>query len=547
MAILLELLLACFSCAPDAPAVYNAGAMNLSKTARLLLALTSGALLALAYPPYNLPVLGWIAPAGLIVAALGARVRFAFLLGWLQGAVYYGMSLPWIYTVMRHYGPLPVAQAGAVFALVIVATSLFHAAFAAVVALLGKDSPGRACLAAPFLWVTMEFAMTHLPAIGFPWNLLGYVAAGNPVFVQLTAITGIFGLSLVVASYSALAAWVVLQMSLRKQAGMTMWIGANAALIVIAVAGPRFIPQAPADHVAHLVQTNFPVALNYPTNWMQTHAQDMDQLETISIGAAQKNPGIVVWPEVPAPFSMQDPDFHARAVRIARGAGNGFLVGVLDFKPLANGQSAPANSAAMLGPDGALDFIYDKIHLVPFSEYVPWRNVFFFAKDLTGLIGDFQHGTQYKIGSISGGRFSVYICYEAIFPNEVRRFTQAGAQLFINISDDGWFGGSGAPAQHLAMARVRAVENRRWLLRDTNTGITVSVDPYGRIIERLAPDTRGELDAPYAFRSDLTPYARWGDWIAWLCVLAALVLVFIVMRESIARKTSQSIGPPHDD
>ncbi len=99
--------------------------------------------------------------------------------------------------------------------------------------------------------------------------------------------------------------------------------------------------------------------------------------------------------------------------------------------------------------------------------------------------------------------------------------------MLINISDDGWFGGSGAPEQHLEMARVRAVENRRWLLRDTNDGITVSVDPYGRIAARLAPDIRGELDAPYGFRADLTPYARWGDWLPWLCALAAVVLLLL--------------------
>jgi apolipoprotein N-acyltransferase len=512
--------------------------MNTSRTVRLLLALASGVALALAYPSFDIPLLGWIAPALLIVAVVGERPQFAFLLGWLQGAAYYGLSLPWFYTVMRQYGPLPAIQAGAVFALVIVATSLFHAAFAAAIAWLGEDASERACLAAPFLWVTMEFAMMHLPAIGFPWNLLGYVAAGNLVFVQLTAITGIFGLSLVVASYSALAAWVVLQMSQRKQAGMTMWIGANALLIVIAVAGPRYVPKAQADHIAHLVQTNFPVSNGYPSNWMQVHTAEMDQLEAISIGAAQKTRGIVVWPEVPAPFSLQDGNFQARAARIARGAGGGFLVGVIDFKPLGNGQSGANNSAALLGPDGALNFMYDKVHLVPFSEYVPWRKWFFFARELTGLIGDFQQGTQYKVGQISGGPFSVYICYEAIFPNEVRRFTLAGAQLFVNISDDGWFGGSGAPGQHLAMARVRAVENRRWLLRDTNDGITVSVDPYGRIVARLPADIRGELDAPYAFRADLTPYARWGDWLPWLCVLVALMLVLMTARDRIARKTS---------
>ena len=510
----------------------------MSRTVRVLLALASGVALALAYPSFNIPLLGWLAPALLILAVLGERPAFAFLLGSLQGAAYFGLSLPWFYNVMRQYGPLPEIQAGAVFALVIVVMSFFHAAFAAAIAWLGKAAPKRACLAAPFLWVAMEFATMHMPAIGFPWNLLGYVAAGNLAFVQLTAITGIFGLSLVVASYSALAAWVVLQMSLRKQAGMTMWIAANALLIVIAVAGPRFVPQVPADHVAHLVQTDFPVSNGYPPNWMQTHVADMDQLEQISITAAQKIPGIVVWPEVPAPFSLQDGNFLGRAQRIARGAGGGFLVGVVDWKPLAAGRLGPSNSAALLGPNGALDFIYDKIHLVPFSEYVPWRKWFFFAKDLTGLIGDFQHGSQYKVGKISGGPFSVYICYEAIFPNEIRRFTLAGAQLFINISDDGWFGGSGAPGQHLAMARVRAVENRRWLLRDTNDGITVSIDPYGRIVARLPAGTRGELDAPYAFRTDLTPYARWGDWLPWLCVLAALVLVLMAARGTLARKTS---------
>lgn len=512
--------------------------MHLSRTIRLLLAVLSGIAMALAYPFFHIPILGWIAPAMLILAAVGERPRFGFLLGWIHGVAFYGLSLPWFYTVMRRYGPLPVVQAAVVFGLVIMITSLFRALFGAAVAWFGKSSPERACLAAPFVWVTLEFAFLHFPAIGFPWNLLGYVAAENLALVQLTAITGIFGLSLLVAGYNALAAWAVLRLRVGCKTGLQALAGATAALILIGFLGPRFVPEAPADHVAHLVQTNFPVSLNYPSDWMQTHAGEMDELQSLSITAAQKSPGLVVWPEVPAPFSLQDGKFHAQAMNIAHGANQGFLVGVIDFKSLGNGQVAPTNSAALLGPDGSLQFIYDKIHLVPFSEYVPWRNWFFFARDLTSLIGDFQPGTQYKVGRISGGPFSVYICYEAIFPNEVRRFTLGGAQLFINISDDGWFGGSGAPGQHLAMARVRAVENRRWMLRDTNDGVTVSVDPYGRIVARLPANIRGELDAPYAFRSDLTPYARWGDWLPWLCVLAALVLVWMAARGALARKNS---------
>jgi apolipoprotein N-acyltransferase len=515
---------------------YNAVAMKLSQTSRLVLALASGVAMALAFPSFNLPVFGWIALALLILAALGASPRFGFLLGMLQGAVYYGLSIPWIYTVLRQYGPLPVLQAFGVFAALVVTASLFHGAFGAATAWMSSICLNRACLAAPLVWVALEFLLSRLPTINFPWDLLGYVASGNLAFVQLTSLTGTLGLSLLVASYNGLFAWAVLRLSAGKRKGFKWLNVVTTALLVIAFEGPRFVPQAVPDHLAHLVQTNFPVATSYPTDWMQVHAGEMDELERISVAAAQKSPGPVIWPEVPAPFILTDGNFRMRADRIARGSGHGFLAGVVALRPAGNGRTAVTNSAALFGPTGSVDFVYDKIHLVPFSEYVPWRDWFFFAKDLTAIVGDFQHGKEYKVGKIDGGAFSVYICYEAVFPNEVRRFTLAGAQLFINISDDGWFGSSSAPSQHLAMARVRAVENRRWLVRDTNNGITVSVDPYGRIVARLPSSIREELDAPYAFRSDLTVYAQWGDWLAWLCVLGALVLVLDVARDARARK-----------
>jgi apolipoprotein N-acyltransferase len=127
----------------------------------------------------------------------------------------------------------------------------------------------------------------------------------------------------------------------------------------------------------------------------------------------------------------------------------------------------------------------------------------------------------------------VFICYEAIFPGEVRRFTAGGAELLVNISNDGWFGRSAAPSQHLMMARVRAVENRRWLLRDTNNGFTVAVDPYGRIVTRMPTDIRGELDAPFDFRTDVTPYVRFGDWFAWLCVVVSFALLGMAIAERV--------------
>jgi apolipoprotein N-acyltransferase len=295
----------------------------------------------------------------------------------------------------------------------------------------------------------------------------------------------------------------------------------------VALIGPGFVPSAQPSRIAHLVQTDLPQSMEYPANWDVIHAPDMAELNSISIAAGQRDPGLVLWPEVPAPFSLREPDFARRVQEIARDSKSDFLVGVVGWHPEPDGRLAPYNSAAMIDPEGRNEFQYDKIHLVPFSEYVPWRDFFWFAKNITGLVGEFHSGTRYAVGDLPGGRFSVFICYEAVFPGEIRRFVLNGANLLINLSNDGWFGRSAAAAQHLEMARVRAVEHRRWLLRDTNNGYTASVDPYGRIVARLPADVRGVLDAPYAFRSDTSIYTRWGDWLPWICALVSLFVLFL--------------------
>jgi apolipoprotein N-acyltransferase len=181
----------------------------------------------------------------------------------------------------------------------------------------------------------------------------------------------------------------------------------------------------------------------------------------------------------------------------------------------------------MLDGQGRRIFAYDKIHLVPFGEYEPFPLIHHVVASVSQEVGGFRKGSLYAVGNLPGaGRFGAFICYESIFPNEVRRFVANGANLLINISNDGWFGRSAAPDQHLLMARVRAAENRRWLLRATNNGFTVSIDPYGRIVSRLVPDVRSTLDAPYDFRSDRTVYTRYGDWLAWLCVVISGLFLF---------------------
>lgn len=511
--------------------------MNLSRPVRFLLAIGSGLALSFSFPNYNLPLLAWIAVAMLMLASLGARKREAALYGFINGALFYPFSVPWIATVMHQYGNVsPLASAG-ILALMTLAGAVFPLVFAVLVSRVGKRSIAMACVFAPVLWVALEFARTHLPIIGFPWNLIGYAASGNLALVQLTSVAGIFGLSLLVVGFNALVVWAIASPSPKSRRAVLV-----ALLILVGVSriGSRFVPRAVPDHIAHLVQTNFPQSESYPANWMDIHAADMQQLEDMSVNAAKKIPGVIIWPEVPAPFSLQDPKFAAVADKIVKDSGGDFLVGVVDWKLGPDREWLASNSAVLLDASGQRQFTYDKIHLVPFGEYVPLRRWLTFAKSLTAGISDFTPGHTYAVGNLPGGRFSVFICYESIFPALVRRFAVNGAELLVNISNDGWFGRSSAPLQHLMMLRVRAVENRRWLLRDTNTGYTVDVDPYGRIVARLQPFTRAELDAPYAFRSDLTPYTRFGDWLAWLCVIATLLMLMAAFMRTTSRGLTEN-------
>lgn len=493
---------------------------------RLLLALAGGLTLALSFPNYNLPLLAWISVGLLVLASAGASLSLAIACGMLCGLVFYPVSLPWIDVVMTKYGDVGAWTSAGILGLIAIAGGLIFAIFTAGVALASRRSRLFACALAPFLWVATEFLRASLPIIGFPWNLIGYAASGNLAFVQLTTLTGIYGLSFIVAAYGSLLAYAIV--SGRHRAWQAVLVATSLA-IVVALGGPQFVPKAPPRFVAHLVQTNFPQSEEYPPNWDTIHAGELNELEAISVDSARREPGLIVWPEVPAPFSLQDAPFGARAIEIARESGSDFLVGVVDWKRSPSGAPLASNSAVLLDPSGNRIFTYDKIHLVPFGEYVPLRKWLTFAGRLTADISDFTPGTAYSVGELPEGaspeqKFGAFICYEAVFPDEVRRFTLGGANLLINMSNDGWFGRSAAPAQHLMMARVRSVEDRRWLLRDTNNGYTVSVDPYGRVVAELATDIRGELDAPYDFRSGLTLYTRFGDRFAWLCVLASIFL-----------------------
>jgi apolipoprotein N-acyltransferase len=501
---------------------------------RLAFAAVSGAALSLSYTGSYRSIYSWICVGILIVVVLGARPAVAFGCGFLHALFFVLTSLPWIAMVLAVHGGLSRAGGWGVLLLIAATWGLLTGGFAWSVHRLSKRSVAFACAGAPFLWVTFEFAREHLPEISFPWNLLGYPASANLALLQLTTVTGIYGLSFVVAAFNGLVAWAEMGVGHPPQKRALALAGASAAVLVVMGIGPRFVPQSAAGHYARGVQTDFPETMSYGSDWFQTHTADLSEIEQLSLASSKDHPDLLIWPEAPAPFSFQDPQFARRASALAIQFHHPFLAGAIEWRELKAAHAAMAayNSAILVDAQGQDVFTYDKVHLVPFGEYEPFPLIHAVVASVSGEIGGFQKGSNYTVGHLPGGfTFGAFICYEAIYPEEVRRFAANGAELYINISNDGWFGRSAAPEQHLRMARVRAVENRRWLVRVTNNGYTVSVDPYGRIIRKLPVDVRGAADLPYDFRADKTLFTRFGDWLAWLCVLVSVILLAATFRK----------------
>jgi apolipoprotein N-acyltransferase len=507
---------------------------------RLIVGAISGAALSLSYTGFYLSIYSWVCVGILLCSLFGARPRVAFGCGFLHGLFFVLTSLPWIATVLTVHGGVSVAGGWGLLLLIAIVWGILTGAFAWAVHRLSRRSIEWACFGAPFIWVTSEFARAHLPEISFPWNLLGYPAAANLGLVQFTTITGIFGLSFLVAAFNALLAWTSASNTLTPGRRIGYAAAATAILLVSAVAGPRLVPQAQAHHFARAVQLNFPEVESFAPNWFQAHTAELMEIERISLAPAAEMPDLLVWPEAPAPFSFQDSQFAKIASTLAIRFGHPFLAGAIEWKSTVDpsdaaphGSVLPYNSALLFDAQGQRVFVYDKVHLVPFGEYEPFPLIHHVVASVSSEVGGFHKGNRYVVGQLSpGNKFGVFICYEATYPGEVRRFAAGGAQLLINISNDGWFGRSAAAEQHLRMARVRAVENRRWIVRSTNNGYTVSVDPYGRIFEPLPPDVRAAADLPYDFRTDETLYTRFGDWFAWLCVLVSVILVATTFRKA---------------
>jgi apolipoprotein N-acyltransferase len=499
--------------------------------------IATGLLLFAVFPPLNWNVLAVLAPIPLLYAIarfcydesspgadpaagplpaqetgrarrLSGPVVFALqcaLAGWMAGTLQWGLMCLWIRDTLAMYGGLTGPLSWLAIALFAAIKGLHLALFAALAGTLLRRPWGGLAVAA--LWTGVE--RTHGP-LGFTWLLLGNAGIDMALPLRLAPLTGVYGLSFVFVAIACAGVFVLL----RRPRKHLLFLLPLLALWLLPAVRLEKAPSTEAVSLQPALKDEGPVS-------QEENERTVRRLSFLTLQEAMNpqkpTPQLVLWPEAPAPFYYyDDPAFRDQMNTMAQLAATPVIFGGVARTP----DGKPLNSAIYLTGEGRLAGRYDKRILVPFGEFVP--PMFGWIKKISSEAGDFEPGS--KVETFVSGEHSIgpFICYEAASPHLVREVAQAGADVFVNISNDAYFGRSAARAQHLLLARMRAVENHRWLLRSTNDGITVSIDPAGRVWDRFVDGKRAVGRLRFGWEKEQTPYTRGGDWFAWGCLIVGL-------------------------
>jgi apolipoprotein N-acyltransferase len=483
---------------------------------RFALGLAFGALAALAMPPtFALPLL-FVALPGLVWLTDGARDwKGSFLGGWYFGIGFFAAGLYWIsYALLvdpERYGwlvPFAVGGLGA-------GLGIFSGLATLIVWLTRVGGVGRVLMLAA-VWTALEWVRGWI-LTGFPWNPIGHAWAFDAGPIQLAALVGVYGLSLMTVAMAAMPAVMRTKpVIVALVVPALVWLGGQARLTI---EGPA--PQTDV-HLA-VVQPNIPQTLKWDERLAGQHVAKL-----LSLSRARPKPvrtnteeddtrpepprrvTHVIWPESAIPSAI---DFNARHSVLAEVVppGGALITGATRIE--GRGLDLKAwNSLAVMDGEGRIVTTYDKHHLVPFGEYMPLRGFLPFDKLAVGAV-DFTAGPGPRTIPIPAAPpVSPLICYEAIFPGEVVDASHR-PQWLLNVTNDAWFGISSGPHQHFASARLRAVEEGLPLVRAANTGISAVIDPYGRVLARLGLDEAGTIDAALPAALTKTLFANGGNLI----------------------------------
>jgi apolipoprotein N-acyltransferase len=489
---------------------------------RYLLAVVSGAMLALSFPRPGISLLAWCAFVPLFVAAAGTSPRDAFKLGFVAGLAAYAGVLYWVNIVMVTYGKLPAAVSVSLY----LTLAGYLALYPGLVLWLTRRGEGRgisALCSFPVLWVGGELIRSYL-LTGFPWANLGYSQYRTLPLIQISDLTGVYGVTFLVAFANVV--FYRMWLWFRKKEAPYPVRGFLALLVLLAASlGYGFtalnkVENGPLQRVL-LVQGNIPQDVKWNPAFMESTVATYERLTR---KGCQTGGTLVVWPESALPFFFQgEPSYAARVKSLAVELKSCLVTGSPAFEK--EGELTHyLNSAFLISPTGAVLGRSDKLHLVPFGEYVPLASLFPFVNKLVAGIGDFRPGRSAVPLETTGGKIGVLVCFEGIFPEVARAYVQAGAGILVNITNDAWFGRSSAPYQHLSMTVFRAVENRVPLVRAANTGISSVIDSKGHIRGMTSLFEEATLGAQVRRGEGGTFYSRHGDIFALVCLGACGVI-----------------------
>lgn len=500
-------------------------------TYQFIISSISGILLFLSFPKFGEGFVAWVALVPLIYALKGIRrLQEGFLLGFITGLICHIGILYWITYVVVHYGNLPYYAGISATLLLAAYMSIYTAVFASgIVYFRNKDIPP--IFTAPFLWTSLEYAKSHL-FTGFPWENLAYSQYLYTPLIQIADITGIYGITFMIVTVNVIIYDIIVAKPERKRL-MREVIAGSVIILIICCYGVLKI-----HHVRKSLKNADPVDISIiqgnidqDIKWNpQFQKKTINTYKDLSLSKAIAGSDLIIWPETATPFYFQDKeDMHQIVVDVAKNSKSWLLFGSPSYIMDRDGLSF-LNSAFLLSPNGKICGRYDKVHLVPYGEYVPLRKLFPFISKLVAGVGDFASGKGFYPLSMNSHKLGVLICYEGIFPEAARSCKNAGADLLVNITNDAWFGGTSAPYQHLSMTAFRAIENRVYVIRAANTGISAVIDPTGKITNSTKLFEKTSLRETAKFTHEKTFYMLYGDIFVYICMLSLCVCILIAIR-----------------
>lgn len=467
-----------------------------------------GFALGLAFPAVDWAGAAWVALAPVFWVAVNSPPRTALALGWLAGLAFFLPVLRWLNYTFRVYSAIPWPLTWGPVTLLAAYCGLYFGLVALAVAWLARRRGRALALAvAPFAWVAAEWVRGQLFG-GFPWAVLGYSQYTHLTVIQIAELGGVWAVSFVLAAANAAVAGAVCLP--RRSAAVGLVLAAALVGATLAFGARRLA--APAPPAAVKIAAMQP-AIEQPLKWERSHTEETLRIYGgLTRAAAAERPDLIVWPETASPTILrQDPALLEALREVAERWQVPLLVGTIDVADTGR----PRNTAFLVTAAGIAGR-YDKIHLVPFGEFVPLAGVIGFVRGWAEFISELEPGSRTVVFQGPPAPFGVVICYEGIFPDLYRRFVAGGARLMVNMTNDGWFGRTEGPLQHLGMYPLRAVEHRTAVVRVANTGVSALIEPSGRIVQALGLFERGNLIGDLPLRDGRTLYSRLGDWLPYL-------------------------------